>query len=90
MRGTARRTPTTVVAVVGTDAGDGVERLGVATNVVPAPDSDAAARMLPRLGTGAWWPDLDDLLGGIDQVVPDQMVPASAASLGGAGSARIA
>jgi hypothetical protein len=46
--------------------------------VVPVPDPDAAARMLPRLGAGAWWPDLDDLLGGIEQVVPDQLVPGSA------------
>jgi hypothetical protein len=45
------------------------------------------ARMLPRLGTGAWWPDLDDLLEGIEQVVPDQVV-ASVDSSGS--SARIA
>lgn len=38
--------------------------------VVPVADPDAAARMLGRLGTGAWWPDLDDLLGGIERVVP--------------------
>ena len=50
--------------------------------VVAVPDPDAAAHMLPRLGAGAWWPDLDDLLGGIEQVVPDQLVPGSA----GAGS----
>ena len=43
-------------------------------------DPDAAARMLPRLGAGAWWPDLDDLLGGIERVVPDQLVPGSAGS----------
>ena len=48
--------------------------------VVPVPDPDAAARMLPRLGAGAWWPDLDDLLRGIEQVVPDQLVPGSSAS----------
>jgi hypothetical protein len=48
--------------------------------VVPVPDPDAAARMLPRLGAGAWWPDLDDLLGGIERVVPDQLVPGSAGS----------
>ena len=41
--------------------------------VVPVPDPDAAARTLPRLGAGAWWPDLDDLLAGIEQVVPDQL-----------------
>ena len=48
--------------------------------VVPVPDPDTAARMLPRLGAGAWWPDLDDLLGGIEQVVPDQLVPGSSGS----------
>ena len=48
--------------------------------VVPVPDPDAAARMLPRLGAGAWWPDLDDLLGGIERVVTDQLVPGSAGS----------
>ena len=48
--------------------------------VVPVPDPDAAAHMLPRLGAGAWWTDLDDLLRGIEQVVPDQLVPGSAGS----------
>jgi len=49
--------------------------------VVPVPDPDAAAHMLPRFGAGAWWPDLDDLLRGIEQVVPDQLVPGSAGSV---------
>jgi hypothetical protein len=40
--------------------------------VVPVPNADAAAAALPRLGSGPWWPDLDDLLDGIDRVVPDQ------------------
>jgi hypothetical protein len=48
--------------------------------VVPVPDPDAAARMLPRLGAGAWWPDVDVLLAGIERVVPDQLVPDSAGS----------
>ena len=64
----------------------GVLHAAAPARVVPVPDPDAAARMLPRLGTGAWWPDLDDLLDGIDQVVPDQVAPASVS----AGSARIA
>jgi hypothetical protein len=63
----------------------GVLHAAAPARVVPVPDPDAAARMLPRLGAGAWWPDLDDLLGGIEQVVPDQVVPGSAGS-----SARIA
>jgi hypothetical protein len=41
--------------------------------VVPVPDADAAGRALPRLSAGAWWPDLDDLLEGIERVVPDQV-----------------
>ena len=65
----------------------GVLHATAPARVVPVPDPDAAARMLPRLGAGAWWPDLDDLLGGIDQVVPDQVV-VSADSSGA--SARIA
>jgi hypothetical protein len=70
----------------------GVLHAAAPARVIPVPDPDAAARMLPRLGTGAWWPDLDDLLGGIEQVVPDQLIPGSAPD-GGAGagsSARIA
>jgi hypothetical protein len=63
----------------------GVLHAAAPARVVPVPDPDAAARMLSRLGAGAWWPDLDDLLGGIEQVVPDQVVPAPAGS-----SARIA
>ena len=48
--------------------------------VVPVPHPDAAAAMLPHLGAGAWWPDVDDLLAGIEQVVPDQLVPGSSGS----------
>jgi hypothetical protein len=60
--------------------------------VVPVPDPDAAARTLGRLGAGAWWPDLDDLLGGIERVVPDQLSPspsAGSAELSEGDSARI-
>jgi hypothetical protein len=63
----------------------GVLHAAAPARVVPVPDPDAAARMLPRLSAGAWWPDLDDLLAGIEQVVPDQVVPGSEGS-----SARIA
>ncbi len=84
MRRIARRTRTTVVAIVGDRATAGVERLGRGTNVVPVTiDSDD-----PPLGhrdTGVRWPDLDDLLAGIGRVVPDQVAPGSAGS-----SARIA
>lgn len=55
----------------------GVLHAAAPARVVPIPDPDTAARMLPRLGAGAWWPDVDDLLGGIEQVVPDQLVPGS-------------
>jgi hypothetical protein len=63
----------------------GVLHSAAPARVVPVPDPDAAARVLSRLSAGAWWPDLDNLLGGIEQVVPDQLVPGSAGS-----SARIA
>ena len=62
----------------------GVLHQAAPARVIPVPDPDAAARTLPRLGAGAWWPDLDDLLGGIERVVPDQLVPGSSGS-----SARI-
>ena len=40
--------------------------------VVPVLGADAAEAALPRLTAGRWWPDLDELLDGIDRVVPDQ------------------
>jgi hypothetical protein len=55
--------------------------------VVPVPDPDAAARTLPRLGAGAWWPGLDDLLGGIERVLPDQLSPSPASAGSSASSA---
>ena len=58
----------------------GVLHTAAPARVVPVPDPDTAARMLPRLGAGAWWPAVDDLLGGIEQVVPDQLVPGSSGS----------
>jgi hypothetical protein len=68
----------------------GVLHRAAPARVVPVPDPDAAARTLPRLGAGAWWPDLDDLLGGIEQVVPDQLAPPTGAAEGSGGdSARI-
>lgn len=56
----------------------GVLHRAAPARVVPVPDPDAAARTLPHLGAGAWWPDLDDLLGGIERVVPDQLSAGSA------------
>ena len=41
--------------------------------VVPIASADAAEASLPRLTAGRWWPDLDELLDGIDRVVPDQV-----------------
>jgi hypothetical protein len=58
----------------------GVLHRAAPARVVPVPDPDAATRTLPHLGAGAWWPDLDDLLRGIEQVVPDQLSPAAGAS----------
>lgn len=43
--------------------------------VVPVADPDAATRALPHLAAGAWWPDLDELLAGVDRVVPDRLLP---------------
>jgi hypothetical protein len=69
----------------------GVLHAAAPARVVPVPDADAATRMLPRLGTGAWWPDLDVLLEGIEQVLPDQVVPGSGSVARSVGSsARIA
>jgi hypothetical protein len=68
----------------------GVLHRAAPARVVPVPDPDDAARTLPRLGAGAWWPDLDDLLGGIEQVVPDRLTPAQSSSDSAGGSARIA
>jgi hypothetical protein len=65
----------------------GVLHRAAPARVVPVPDPDAATRTLPRLGAGTWWPDLDDLLGGIERVVPDQVVPSSETS---GSSARMA
>jgi hypothetical protein len=66
----------------------GVLHAAAPARVIPVTDPDAATRTLPRLGAGAWWPDLDDLLGGIEQVVPDELTPGQSSSAGD--SARIA
>jgi hypothetical protein len=69
----------------------GVLHRAAPARVVPVPDPDAAARTLPRLGAGAWWPDLDDLLAGIERVVPDQISSTpSTGSAEASASARIA
>lgn len=67
----------------------GVLHRAAPARVVPVPDPDTAVRMLPRLGAGAWWPDLDDLLGGIERVVPDQLSPTGSAEASSGASARI-
>ena len=53
----------------------GVLHRAAPSRVVPVPNADAAEATLPRLSAGRWWPDLDDLLDGIDRVVPDQVPP---------------
>jgi hypothetical protein len=65
----------------------GVLHHAAPARVLPVRDPDAAARTLPRLGAGAWWPDLDDLLGGIERVVPDQLSPSPASAGSSASSA---
>lgn len=41
------------------------------SRVVPVADAQAAADSLAHLSAGRWWPDVDELLDGIDRVVPD-------------------
>ena len=57
----------------------GVLRGAAPARVVPVDPSAAAVdRALSRLPAGRWWPDLPDLLAGIDRVVPDAVAPAGA------------
>jgi hypothetical protein len=59
--------------------------------VLPLANADDAAATLPRLGAGHWWPDLDQLLAGIEHVVPDRAgLTAEAAAQPSASSARMA
>jgi hypothetical protein len=51
----------------------GVLHRAAPARVVPVAHTVEAARALPRLGAGRWWPDLDELLAGIDRVAPDQL-----------------
>ncbi len=51
----------------------GVLHHAAPARVVPVPHADAAVAALPRLTAGRWWPDLDELLEGIDRVVPDKV-----------------
>jgi hypothetical protein len=51
----------------------GVLHRAAPARVVPVPNPLDAAGALPRLTTGPWWPDLDELLAGIGQVAPDQL-----------------
>jgi hypothetical protein len=53
----------------------GVLRRAAPARVVPV-DAAAVERTLTHLPAGRWWPDLPDLLDGIDQVVPDAVPPA--------------
>jgi hypothetical protein len=50
----------------------GVLHAAAPARVVPVAAGDAEST-LPRLGAGRWWPDLDELLDGIDRVVPDRV-----------------
>jgi hypothetical protein len=50
----------------------GVLRAAAPARVVPVTGTAAAVeRALTRLPAGRWWPDMPDLLDGIDRVVPD-------------------
>ena len=50
----------------------GVLHAAAPARVVPVTGTDAEAA-LAHLGAGRWWPDLDQLLDGVDRVVPDQV-----------------
>jgi hypothetical protein len=50
----------------------GVLHAAAPARVIPAAAGDAEAALV-RLGAGRWWPDLDELLDGIDRVGPDQV-----------------
>jgi hypothetical protein len=51
----------------------GVLHSKATARVIPARDAGHAAAELQRLPTGPWWPALDTLLDGIDQVVPERV-----------------
>jgi hypothetical protein len=51
----------------------GVLHRAAPARVVPVTNADAASTVIAHLGAGTWWPDLDELLDGIDQVVPDKV-----------------
>jgi hypothetical protein len=42
--------------------------------VVPVGNADEAGAALAHLSAGRWWPDVDELLTGVEHVVPDQLV----------------
>jgi hypothetical protein len=41
--------------------------------LVAAGEPREAGDRIAHLGSGPWWPDLDDLLAGVDRVVPDRL-----------------
>jgi len=49
----------------------GVLHRAAPARVVPVANDAAAGEALRRLSAGRWWPDVDELLDGIDRVVPD-------------------
>lgn len=52
----------------------GVLRAAASSRVAPVDaTADGVRRALSRLPAGRWWPDLPDLLHGIDRVVPDRL-----------------
>jgi hypothetical protein len=51
----------------------GVLHAAAPARMVPVPDLDAALTAPSHFGAGKWWPDLGELLDGIERVVPDQV-----------------
>lgn len=48
--------------------------------VIPAPSPASALAMLGRLPAARWWPPLAEVLAGIDELVPDALVPRATSS----------
>jgi hypothetical protein len=51
----------------------GVLHRAAPARVAPVADPIEAAGALRRLAAGHWWPDVDELLSGIDRLVPDRL-----------------
>lgn len=53
----------------------GVLHRAASARVVPVPPATPVERVIGSLPAGRWWPDLPELLDGIEHIVPDQAGP---------------